>query len=166
MGKRIAIFLISAPLAIAQKFELGVSAGGGTFTAEDVGAPVFVNFGVEACAWCSGHFSLFGEYSHWESSGEGSRSSRITRADLVAGGLRIQGGRSLRPFFDVGFAGGWDQFEWSGGRGSHGNPGVVLGGGVAIALGEHWYLRPQGRVYALRGIHAAAGASIGVGYRF
>jgi len=162
----------ATPLA-AQNTELGFTGGGSAFGAEDAGMPAYVTFGAEGCLRCSSGVGMFAEYSHWRLA-SGGRPTRITSVDMVAAGLRLQGKRRIRPFFDAGFAVGWDRFEWpvSGaggvgmGRGSHGSPGLVLGGGVAVHAGRRWYVRPQVRVYVLRGIHAGVAASVGAGYRF
>jgi hypothetical protein len=160
------LVLVLTLSASAQSTELGFTVGGGTFAAEDTGAPAYVNFGIEACGICSGRFALFGEYNHWERVGGGYPNETITRVDLLAGGLRIQGKHGIRPFFDAGLAGGWDRFKFPGGRGSHGNPGLLLGGGVAIPVRGGWYVRPQVRLTTLRGIHAGVSFGIGIGYRF
>ena len=152
--------------AFAQKTEIGATIGGGAFGAEDTGSPAYVVFGVEGCGFCSRSVALFGEYNHWEKSGSDSRFLRINSVNLVAGGVRFQFGRSFRPFVDLGVAGGWDRYEYLGGRNSHGNPGMVFGVGVAKVFQSGWYVRPQLRVYVLRGIHAGAVGSVGVGYRF
>lgn len=164
--KRVTIALFfAATLASGQKLELGAAAGFGAFGADDVSFRKFVNAGVEACGWCSGRFALFGEYTHWEHVGK-KFLTRITRSDLAAAGLRIQGGGRVRPFGDIGLAGGQDRYVYPGGSGVHNLLGIVGGGGVAIALGERWYVRPQYRLYALSGYHLATGGSVGVGFRF
>lgn len=158
----VSVLLGSAFLVHAQRFEFGGTIGGGVFGATDTDIPAYVNFGLETCALCSGTFSFFGEYNHWEPAGR----TQIQRADLIAGGLRIQGGRRVRGFFDIGAAGGWDQFSSGFGSASHGNPGIALGGGAAIPLTGRWYIRPQVRAYLLGGLHAGLSAGIGVGFRF
>jgi hypothetical protein len=163
MSKVICLLLLGAILAPAQRLELGATVGGGAFGAEDVGLPAFVSFGAETCVLCSGRFSIFGEYSHWEKGNTGS----ILRVDILAGGLRIQGKGRVRAFFDVGGAGAWDQWQgYFGDRQSHGNPGVVLAGGALIPLRGNWYIRPQVRLYALAEIHIGLAATVGFGYRF
>jgi hypothetical protein len=159
------LFLLALP-ALAQQAELGATIGGGAFGAEDAGLPTFVTFGLEACAVCSGHFALFGEVTQWQRVAGGARNGRINSVTVLAAGLRIQGRRGVRPFFDAGIAGGWDRFEYLGGRDSHGNPGLVLGGGAAIPLRGGWYIRPQGRLIVLRGFHGGFSGSVGIGYRF
>ena len=157
--------LFAVALAYGQKLELGARVGVGAFAAEDLQTRTYGNAGVEACGWCSRRFSLFGEYSHWEET-SGKFSTRIQRSDLAAGGLRIQGGRRIRPFFDIGIAGGQDRYVYSGGSGAHSLCGLVLGGGAAVSIRERWYVRPQVRLYALSGFHAAASVGVGIGYRF
>ncbi len=171
MKKLLAFFSLLPLVATAQQWEFGGTVGGGGFGAEGTGTPAYVIFGIETCAFCSSRAGLFGEYNHWQY-GSGGYSSRITSVDMLAVGLRLQGKRKVRGFFDVGFAGGWDRFEWDriggsfGGSGSHGNPGLVLGGGIAMNLAERWYIRPQVRLYALWGLHAGFAGTVGVGYRF
>lgn len=87
-------------------------------------------------------------------------------ADFGAAGLRLQGTGGVRPFFDIGLAVGRDQ-HFRGGGGGLG--GIVLGAGVRIPLGKHWYVRPQVRFYGLAGKdagHQAFSAGAGIGYRF
>ncbi len=153
-------------LALAQKAEIGATIGGGAFGAEDTGSPAYVLFGVEGCGFCSRSVALFGEYNHWQKAGTDSRYLRINSVDMVAGGARFQFGKSFRPFVDLGVAGGWDRYEYLNGKGSHGNPGMVFGVGVAKVFQSGWYVRPQLRVYVLRGIHAGLVGSVGIGYRF
>jgi hypothetical protein len=149
-------------IAHAQSFEVGGTVGGGAIAAEDISSTSAVAAGAEACGFCSGSFALFAEYSHLEVIGA-TRGYDITRFDLFGIGLRIQGGRRVRPFFDVGFAIGRDEYGLDS---AHSNPGAVLAGGVGIPLGNRFYLRPQFRVYALRGLHVAAAGTVGVGARF
>lgn len=155
--------MATAGLVSAQRSEIGVTAGFGAFAATDVRATRAVAVGAEFCTLCSGRLGVFAEYSHLEGVG---RRHEIDRFDIVAGGLRVQGGRRVRPFFDVGLAYGVDSFHWYGGRASHGNPGIVLAGGAAIRLRDRLYVRPQFRVYGLWGIHAAIAGGAGVGLRF
>lgn len=157
--------LVAAALAYGQKLELGALVGVGAFGAEDLQARSYGNAGVEACALCSRRFALFGEYSHWEETAA-RFPTRIQRSDLAAGGLRIQGGRRIRPFFDIGIAGGQDRYVYSGGNGVHNLYGLVLGSGAAVSIRERWYIRPQVRAYALSGFHMAASVGVGIGYRF
>jgi hypothetical protein len=126
---------------------------------------------VEACAFCSGRFALLGEYSHWFS-GNGTRTGfdRVRSADLAGAGLRIQSRGRARAFFDIGLVGGRDGHT-SGRGGAIG--GVVVGTGVRIPCGEHWYVRPQVRAYGLsphtlEGVdaHWAVSGAVGIGYRF
>ncbi len=157
--------MLAAALAYGQKLELGGVLGVGGFATDDLQRRGFANAGVEACGWCGGRFGLFGEYSHWEEA-DAKFPTRIQRSDLAAAGLRIQGGRRIRPFFDIGMAGGQDRYVYPGGGGAHNLVGVVLGGGAAVSIREKWYIRPQVRVYGLSGYHAAASVSVGIGYRF
>lgn len=162
------LIAIVAPLTVtAQQFELGATVGGGIFGADGTGQPTYVIFGAETCAFCRSSAAVFAEFSHWQRSTAGYRTS-IRCVELLAVGARIQGGRRVRPFFDVGFAAGWDRFTRLGdGRDDiHGNPGLLLGGGAAVSIGEHWYIRPQARIVVLRGIHAGVAALVGIGYRF
>ncbi|MBL8294215.1 MAG: outer membrane beta-barrel protein [Bryobacterales bacterium] len=154
--------LAAAALARAQTGEIGVAGGYGTIAAEDISYQSFGFAGVEVCGRCDKGFAVFGEYSHWFAG----PSRGITSFDLVAGGLRIQGRRRIRPFFDAGLAVGRDAFTYSGGRDAHTNWGAVLAGGVAIPIGERFYVRPQFRVYALTGLHFAIGGGAVFGIRF
>jgi hypothetical protein len=158
-------------------FEVGATGGAGVFRAEDDTEGAFGVFGAEACTFCSGRFALFVEYNHWERVGN---NGYIQSGDLGGFGLRIQGNRRrrIRPFFDVGIAGGADHFVMRGwtylptpvrivyGNDSHALYGLSLGGGASMPVGKRWYVRPQARLYALRGTHVAAAVSVGVGVRF
>lgn len=165
--------LLAGATARAQSFELGVTGGAGSVGAEDITFRTFGVLGVEACALCRGHYAVFGEYSHWMP-GASPAFTKITTFDSFAGGLRIQAGRRFRPFFDIGIAGGRDQYDYLSYQdagygfksGVHTNLGMVLGGGVTIRLSKHLYVRPQFRTYALRGLHVAAWGGAGFGIRF
>jgi hypothetical protein len=127
---------------------------------------------VEACVFCTGRFGLFGEYSHWFTSGDAkgyNLSDVVRRAELAGVGLRIQGRGRIRPFIDLGFVGGQDAHGQAGMAGGLG--GMVLGGGVRIPLRGRWYIRPQVRAYGLSphtsegaGPHWALSGGVGVGY--
>lgn len=165
MNRLGSILVVMATLAFAQKTEVGGVAGFGNVAVQDEGSSGALAFGAEFCGVCSGGYAVFAEYSHLESVGN----FAIKRFDIVAGGLRIQGGRRVRPFFDIGIAYGVDRFEgysYDGKLNSHGNVGVVLAGGAAIRLKDRLYVRPQFRLYALRQIHVVAVGSAGVGIRF
>lgn len=163
--KRLFLLLAAgAALASAQKHEFGGVVGGAAIGAEDTVSAAAMVFGAEFCAFCNRGVSLFGEYTHAE--GVYKNRSGIDRFDIVATGLRLQGGRRIRPFFDVGFAYGVDSFRYLGGSASHGNPGLVLAGGVAVRVTEKIYIRPQFRLYGFRGFHAVAAGSAGFGIRF
>jgi hypothetical protein len=170
MRKTVIILLLAAALAAAQKLEVGATASYGSFSAEDLRREPYAIFGAEICAFCSGRFALFGEYSLWTRTGGVNTWAHIYTGLLAGAGLRIQGKGRVRPFFDVGAAGGQDRYEWGSagyaGRNAHNLGGMVLGGGVSIPLGKGFYIRPQARFYALTGMHFAAGTGVGVGYRF
>lgn len=161
MFKTALLLLLSLPLA-AQIAEAGFTLGGGAFAAEGTGAPAYTVIGAELCAFPTKPAALFAEYNHWQRASTLRRESGISAVDLFATGLRLQGGREWRPFFDVGFAAARDQFDSR----AHTNPGLALGAGVAKSIGPGWYFRPQVRLYVLRGIHAGFAASLALGYRF
>lgn len=163
--------LFAAVIASAQSVELGGLAGGGALAVSSGEAAPRAHAGVEACVFCSGRFALFGEYSHWLA-GNDARTGfdRVRTADLGGVGLRIQSRGRARAFFDVGLVAGRDGHT-RGGGGAIG--GVVVGTGVRIPWGEHWYIRPQFRAYGLsphtlEGVdaHWAVSGAIGIGYRF
>jgi len=165
--------MFAGVVASAQRVEIGGLIGTGAFTVSSGGAAALGQAGVEACVFCSGRLALFGEYGHWFSgNGAGSpfAADRVKTADLAGAGLRIQSQSRMRLFFDVGFVGGRD--EHGTGRGG-GIGGVVVGTGLRIPWGEHWYVRPQFRAYGLsphtlEGVdaHWAVSGGVGVGYRF
>ena len=139
--------------------EVGIKGGAGAYLGD--GSTSFGHVGVEVCAYCGGRYSLFGEYSHWLSS-EQLRFGANYSADLFGVGLRIQGRRRVRPFFDIGLAVGRDNLV----RDVRTNAGVVFGGGVMVPVGKHLYLRPQVRLYGMGEARVAASAEVGFGWRF
>jgi hypothetical protein len=168
MFKRWMVLFAVAGIAAAQGIDFGALAGAGGFTAS---GPTLAagQVGVEACVFCTGRFGLFGEYSHWFTSGSArgyNPSDVVRRADLAGGGLRIQGRGRIRPFVDFGGAGAWDEHRMAGYGGRMG--GAIVGGGVRIPLRESWYIRPQARVYGLitddLEWHWALSGLVGVGY--
>ncbi len=170
MLKVCSVLLALTGIAAAEGIDLGALAGAGGFTAS--GPTVAAGqVGMEACVFCNGRFGLFGEFGHWFTSGatQGYNASDVVaRADLAGGGLRIQGQRGTRPFFDVGLVGGRDEHGLAGRGGGLG--GVVVGGGVRIPLRGRWYIRPQVRAYGLsphtlEGVdaHWAVSALVGIG---
>jgi hypothetical protein len=165
MKKIVVGLVVSISLASAQRSEVGGFAGYGTFAVEEVSNRGFAMLGVQVCGLCSGTFSVFAEYVHWENAGKDAI-VRVNAVDLAAGGLRIQGGKRIRPFVDLGLAGGQDRFVYSGGSGSHSIFGAAIGAGVAIPIGQRFYLRPQVRTYLMSGLHFGFGGGIGMGFRF
>lgn len=169
MSKIWIVLLIAAGTTVLG-MDLGVMAGAGGFTAS--GPTVAAGqVGVEACVFCAGRVGLFGEYSHWFTTGEtqGFNPSDVVRsADMAGGGLRIQGRGRIRPFVDFGIVAGRDSHVGFGGGALGGG---VVGGGVRIPLGGHWYIRPQVRAYglsphSLEGVdaHWAVSGLVGIGY--
>ena len=147
------------------RYELGIKGG--------VGADKQGHIGVEVCAYCEGSYALFGEYTHGFAPPSMLTSYRF--AELFGAGLRIQGLWPLlfnTGFFDFGFA-------LEHGRGlakghtTKTTGGVVLGVGVMIPAGEHLYVRPQLRFYAMaepnvavdQGARAGS-AEVAIGWRF
>lgn len=128
---------------------------------------------MQGCLFCSGRFALFGEYSHWFSGSDGETLfgvDRVASADLAGAGVRIQARSRVRFFFDAGLVGGEDRHS-TGQSGAVG--GIVVGSGVGLPWGGHWYIRPQVRAYGLSphtieglGVHWAVSGSLGLGYRF
>jgi hypothetical protein len=165
------VLLVAAGIAAAQGIELGALAGAGGFTAS---GPTLAagQVGVEACVFCTGRFGIFGEYSHWYTSGVAqgyNPSDVVRRADLAGGGLRIQGRSRISPFVDLGLVGGRDEHGLAGRGGGLG--GLVVGGGLRIPLRGRWYIRPQIRAYGLsphtlEGVdaHWAGSGLVGIGY--
>jgi len=144
MWQRLVVFLALAPLAIAQGTQIGGMIGrGGAARLFETSAYHFVA-GVEGCVLCSGRLGLFLEYHHWRKISSGT--DNPASLDLAGGGLRIQGkGKRVRPFFDVGLAGGVernDLYFLPRGRASHAVACGMLGFGAAISVSEHWYVEP------------------------
>lgn len=166
------VLSVSAFAQSEGQFDIGVKAGVGNYTAERVDNRAFGNVGVEGCAFCDGHFGLFGEYAHWFSDGS-PQITKITSGDLGAFGVRFQSTRRVRPFFDFGVAVGNDTYPSSSpfsskitGESSHSTAGVVIGGGVTIPFKKHFYIRPQVRFYGMEHLHSAAAFQVGFGWRF
>ena len=171
MSKLWIALLAVAGIAAPQRVDLGALSGAGGFTAS---GPTLAagQVGVEACLFCTGRFGVFGEYSHWFTSGAApgyNASDVVRRADLAGGGLQIQGRSHMRPFVDIGFVGGRDEHGLAGRGGGLG--GGVVGGGVRIPLRRRWYIRPQVRAYGLsphtlEGVdaHWALSGLVGIGY--
>jgi hypothetical protein len=85
---------ISALAQTEGKVELGLKGGVGTYTARDLSAAAFGDIGAEVCAFCAGRFALFGEYSHWLTSGN-QASQKAFATKIVFGGPH--GSRSSCP---------------------------------------------------------------------
>jgi hypothetical protein len=153
------LLVLLTSTAGAQKFEIGGLGGGGAFVAEDASATYWVA-GAEACFFCNGRAALFAGYSHY---GLASGGSVIHSADLVSGGLRVQTKPArVRPYFDIGITGGQDHFL----NRAHNLVGLALGGGVAISLGQHWYVRPGVQLHVTNGPHVGMAGVASLGYRF
>jgi hypothetical protein len=141
------------------RFEVGLKGGAGALSYVDDNPYQRGLVGGEVCAYCSGRFALFGGYSHFLPPGA---PSHYGAADLVEGGLRIQGRRRVRPFFDTGVAVGHSSFSTRGLT----IGGVALGTGVTILAGPHLYIRPQARLYIMSHAYLAVAGEIGIGWRF
>ena len=168
MRQRLLVFLALAPLAFAQRTQIGGVIGrGGVAQLFENSAYHFVA-GVEGCVLCGGRLGLFLEYHHWNKISSGTDSP--TSLDLAGGGLRIQGkGERVRPFFDIGITGGVERDYRSpimGARASHALTGGILGFGAAISVSEHWYIRPLARIVGLSTPEFGGFAGASVGYRF
>jgi hypothetical protein len=169
MKPMVLAFFTVLSVASAQKVDLGAMAGIGGYSVGWERGDRFAVVGVESCFLCAGKVGAFVDYGHWEGVTQGA--GHISRLDLFSGGLRLQSGKKVRPFFDIGVTGGIERYpQWIVTR-THGLAGAVLGGGASILLGEHWYIRPQVRLHVMRdlgasAIAAAASASVGFGYRF
>ena len=169
MSKLWIALLAAMGIAAVQGIDLGAMAGSGGLTASGP-AVAAGQVGVEACGFCTGRFGVFGEYTHWFTSGAAQGvnvSDVVRRADLGGGGLRIQGRGRIRPLVDFGVVGGQDSHGYYGGA----LGGVVVGGGVRIPLRGRWYIRPQVRAYGLsphtiEGLapHWAVSGLVGIGY--
>jgi len=168
MWQRLLVFLALAPLAFAQGTQIGGMIGrGGIARLFETSAYHFVA-GVEGCVRCGGRLGLFLEYHHWKKISSGTDSP--TSLDLAGGGLRIQGkGSRVRPFFDVGVAGGAERdylYFLPRGRASRAVACGMLGFGAAISVSEHWYVRPLARIVGLSTPEFGGFAGASAGYRF
>lgn len=171
MHKLFCLLLLTPLLVPAQIAEIGATAGGGAFGAEELGPTGFGVFGAELCAPCSRRVAAFVEFNRWENAGGGNPGARIDSVNMFAGGIRIQRTGRVRPFFDAGLAAAWDRYTWRNSTDTYsthtsGSAGLVLGGGAAISLGRNWYIRPQFRAYTLSYWRFGLVGMVGVGYRF
>ena len=141
------------------RLEAGLKGGAGAYSYVDDNARSRGVVGLEVCAYCSGRFALFGGFSHFLPPGA---PSHYGAANLVEGGLRIQGRRRVRPFFDAGIAVANSRFRMR----TRITGGLALGAGVTILAGPHFYIRPQARVYAMNQAYLAVAGEIGIGWRF
>ena len=147
-------FLLMAPIALAQKTEVGVTYGtGALLTAHGS----FRVAGGEACVRCDGRVAYFLEYSHWWLTPPGGLTSKL---DMGSGGVRIQGkNKYVRPFVDIGItAGSYDghPHDFVHKDENFDLEGVALGVGVTVSVTKHFYVRPQAKI--------ADGLGSGVGF--
>jgi hypothetical protein len=168
MRRSLLLFLMLAPLAFAQKTQIGGLIGRGGVAQFFENSAYHVVAGVEACFLCGGRLGVFGEYHHWTKTGVGT--DEPVSLDLAGGGLRIQGkGRRVRPFFDFGLLAGAERndriFPFTGAR-SHAVVAGTLGFGAAISITEHWYVRPLARIVVLSTPEVGGFGGASVGYRF
>ncbi len=168
MRRCLLLFLLIAPLAVAQSTQIGGMIGRGGIARLFENSAYHVVAGVEACVLCGGRLGVFGEYHHWTKTGVGT--DEPVSLDLAGGGLRIQGkGWRVRPFLDFGLLAGTERnaqiFPLSGNR-SHAVGGGTLGFGAAISLSRHWYVRPLARIVVLSTPEFGGFGGASVGYRF
>ena len=104
------VLLAGAGIASAQGIDLGALAGAGGFTAS---GPTLAagQVGVEVCVFCTGRFGVFGEYSHWFTSGaaQGFNSSDVVRRAEGSGfrGGVAYGPLSISDWLEDGMSMGW-----------------------------------------------------------
>ena len=163
VASRLLIGLVLATaVAFAQRTQIGGTFGLGSAGDGEAAAGPYVMAGAEGCVLCRGRLGLFFEYNHWQLAGP--RNNPVA-LDLGGGGLRIQGkGPRVRPFFDIGIAGG--HAEGTRKFYSSNVGGMVLGGGATVFVGKRWYVRPEVKMAVLSIGAVTAMFSTGVGYRF
>lgn len=157
------VLCLSAWAQDNSRFEAGLKGGAGQYSYIDDSSNTRGVVGVEVCAYCAGRFALFGGFSHFTPP---VARSGYQAADLVEGGLRIQGRRLVRPFLDVGVAVGQSRHSWGDGTRAFTTAGAALGAGVMIPVGPHLYVRPQARLYIMSQQYFAVAGEIGLGWRF
>jgi hypothetical protein len=158
----LAVFLL-APLASAQKTELGATFGtGASLSAQGA----FTTIGVEGCVRCQGRVGYFLEFNRWWLTPPGGQTSVL---DFAAGGIRIQGtNKRIRPFLDLGVAAGYydgHPHDFVHRDEAIGLIGGVLGAGVTVSLPKGFYIRPQVNLAVAPDIGVGF-ANVGFGYRF
>ena len=157
------LMIVASVAAFSQEWQVGATAGFSAVGASDLVTTSSASAGVQVCGLCAGRVAAFAEYNHVETFGGDQWG--IKRYDIAAAGVRIQGLGRILPFFYAGFAYGVDHFGRDGER-KHGNPGMVLAGGVTFLMKNKWYIRPQYRMYGFTWYHAVAGGNVEVGFRF
>ena len=174
MKTKLAAFLVASCGAVVMaclpargqpipRFEAGFRGGAGQYDYSDDRTRTRGVFGAEVCAFCSGRYALFGGYSRFLPPGG---SSHYQSADQIGLGLRIQGRRQVRPFFDIGLAVGYSRFDSGIYARSTTTAGAELGGGVTFLVGPSLYIRPQVRLCAMSEVYVAASGEVGIGWRF
>jgi hypothetical protein len=153
--------LCSQAWAQETRFEAGGRVAGGNYGYMEDEDRSRVVVGAELCAYCSGKRALFAEYNHFFAPSSGG----YREADLVAGGLRLQGGRKVRPFFEVGIAVGHSRFGITSTT-SRTTIGAAIGAGVSIPVGSRFYSRPQFRLFPMSEQYLALSYGVGAGWRF
>jgi len=165
--KYLLTLLLMACTASAQRLEIGGLGGVGVFGADDVSVRSYWLAGAEVCGFCGKRAAIYFEYSHYGSPDQGTEVS-IMEVDLVSIGLRLQRSpRRIRPFFDVGLSTGQDRFRrFQETVGKHSTAGLGIGGGVAISVGEHFYVRPAVRAHMMQAFHVGVAFTAAAGVRF
>jgi hypothetical protein len=152
---------------IERRVELGVLAGIGQYTYDEIQKPGTRGMiSVEACLLC-GRRALVMEYSHWmtpRGAGGGARAYRSADSGTV--GLRFQGQRRVRPYFDAVVAIGNARAQRSSYIDNITTAGGGVGAGVTVIPADRFYARFGARLMLMSDYYVGANLSVGGGWRF
>jgi hypothetical protein len=153
----------SAPGAARLQSELGVAFGIGSLSYTDDEPGNRTNISANACLFC-GRRALVVEYSHWTKP-RASYPTGYRSSDTFTSGLRFQGQRRVRPFFDVGVAVAGNRYQRASTTTTITTAGAYLGVGATIPF-AHSYVRVGTRMLLMTESYFGADLAIGAGFRF
>jgi hypothetical protein len=158
----------TAPTSVSERrVELGVQAGIGQYTYDEILKPGIRGvITVEGCLLC-GRRALVMEYSHWMTPRGADGGARAYRsADSGTVGLRFQGQRRVRPYFDAVVAIGNARAQRSSYIDNITTAGGGVGAGVTVIPADRFYARFGARLMLMSDYYVGANLSVGGGWRF